>query len=206
MWPRFDGEAEMTLVSYYCAATLDGYIAESDDTLDWLLKYEGHYEGADSDAEQGGYETFYEGVGALVSGSTTYEWVLEHGSGWPYAGKPCWILSSRELPKPDGEGVDVRIVSGQIPDLIDEMLDSAGERDLWIVGGGNVASQFADHGLLDRLEVTIVPVVLGEGKPLFDRRLPGGPMQLIAARTTSSGMVGLTYEIRRPAESEPAQG
>lgn len=196
----------MTLVSYYCAVTLDGYIAESDDTLDWLLKYEGHYEGADSDAEQGGYESFYEGVGALVSGSTTYEWVLEHGSGWPYAGKPCWILSSRELPKPDGEGVDVRIVSGQIPDLIDEMLDSAGERDLWIVGGGNVASQFADHGLLDRLEVTIVPVVLGEGKPLFDRRLPGGPMQLIAARTTSSGMVGLTYEIRRPAESEPAQG
>ena len=196
----------MSLVRYYAAATLDGYIAESDDTLDWLLKYEGHYEGADSDAEQGGYESFYEGVGALVSGSTTYEWVLEHGSGWPYAGKPCWILSSRELPKPDGEGVDVRIVSGQIPDLIDEMLDSAGERDLWIVGGGNVASQFADHGLLDRLEVTIVPVVLGEGKPLFDRRLPGGPMQLIAARTTSSGMVGLTYEIRRPAESEPAQG
>ena len=133
--------------------------------------------------------------------------MLEHGQRpWPYAGKPCWILSSRELPKPDGEGVDVRIVSGQIPDLIDEMLDSAGDRDLWIVGGGNVASQFADHGLLDRLEVTIVPVVLSEGKPLFDRRLPGGPMQLIAARTTSSGLVGLTYEIRRPAESEPAQG
>jgi dihydrofolate reductase len=199
----------MTLVSYYCAATLDGYIAESDDNLDWLTKYEGHYEGADSDAEQGGYESFYEGVGALVSGSTTYEWVLEHtdgGATWPYAGKPCWVLSSRDLPVPKHEDADVRIVEGQVAQLIDEMLDSAGERDLWIVGGGNVASQFADHGLLDRLEVTIVPVVLGEGKPLFDRRLPGGPMQLIAARTTSSGMVGLTYEIMRPAESEPAQG
>ena len=126
--------------------------------------------------------------------------MLEHGSGWPYAGKPCWILSSRELPKPDGEGVDVRIVSGQIPDLIDEMLDSAGERDLWIVGGGNVASQFADHGLLDRLEVTIVPVVLGEES----RSSIGGCRRADAAdrvRTTSSGMVGLTYEIRRPAES-----
>ena len=200
------GADRMSLVRYYCAATLDGYIAESDDNLDWLTKYEGSFEGADSDAEQGGYESFYEGIGALVSGSTTYEWVLEHGSGWPYAGKPCWILSSRELPKPDGEWVDVRIVSGQIPDLIDEILDSAGERDLWIVGGGNVASQFADHNLLDRVEVTIVPVVLGEGKPLFDRRLPGGPMQLIAARTTSSGMVGLTYEIRRSAEREPTQG
>ncbi len=187
----------MSLVRYYAATTLDGYIAESDDTLDWLLKYEGSYEGADSDQGQAGYETFYGGIGALVSGSTTYEWVLEHGSAWPYAGKPCWILSSRELPKPEGEDVDVRVVSGEVPDLIDEMLASAGERDLWIVGGGNVASQFADHGLLDRVEVTVVPVVLGEGKPLFERRLPGGPMQLLGTRTHSSGMVSLDYEIKR---------
>jgi dihydrofolate reductase len=187
----------MSLVRYYAATTLDGFIAESDDTLDWLLKYEGSYEGADSDEGKAGYEQFYEGIGALVSGSTTYEWVLEHGSAWPYAGKPCWILSSRELPKPEGEDVDVRIVSGEIPDLIDEMLASAGERDLWIVGGGNVASQFADHGLLDRVEMTVVPVVLGEGKPLFERRLPGGPMQLLGTRAHSSGMVSLDYEIRR---------
>jgi dihydrofolate reductase len=187
----------MSLVRYYAATTLDGFIAESDDTLDWLLKYEGSYEGADSDEGKAGYEQFYEGIGALVSGSTTYEWVLEHGSAWPYAGKPCWILSSRELPKPEGEDVEVRIVSGEIPDLIDEMLASAGERDLWIVGGGNVASQFADHGLLDRVEVTVVPVVLGEGKPLFERRLPGGPMQLLGTRAHSSGMVSLDYEIRR---------
>jgi dihydrofolate reductase len=187
----------MSLVRYYAAQTLDGYIAEADDTLDWLLKYEGHYEGADSDANQAGYETFYEGIGALVSGSVTYEFVLEHGSAWPYAGKPCWVLTSRDLAKPEGEDVDVRIVSGEIPGLIDPMLDSAGERDLWIVGGGNVASQFADHGLLDRVEVTVVPVVLGAGKPLFDRRLPGDPMQLLEARTHSSGMVGLTYEIKR---------
>jgi dihydrofolate reductase len=191
----------MSLVRYYAAATLDGYIAEPDDNLDWLLKYEGHFEGAETDAEQGGYEAFYEGIGALVSGSTTYEWVLDHIGDWPYAGKPCWVLSSRELPKPEGEGVEVRIISGEIPELVGEMLESAEDRDLWIVGGGNVASQFADHGLLDRVEVTVVPVVLGEGKPLFDRRLPGEPMQLISARTFASGMVGLTYEVKRPAES-----
>ena len=187
----------MSLVRYYAAQTLDGYIAESDDNLDWLLKYEGHYEDADSDAKQGGYDAFYEGIGALVSGSVTYEWVLEHAENWPYAGKPCWILSSRELPKPEGEGVDVRIVSGEVPELIEEMRDSAGDGDLWIVGGGNIASQFADHGLLDRVEVTVVPVVLGNGKPLFDRRLPGSPMQLLSARAFSSGMVGLTYEVKR---------
>jgi dihydrofolate reductase len=194
------------LVRYYCAATLDGYIAESDDSIDWLTSYEGHFEEADSDAGQGGYEAFYEGIGALVMGSVTYEWVLAHGGGWPYAGKPAWVLSSRDLPQPDADGADVRVVEAQVPDLIDEMLQAAGERDLWIVGGGNVASQFADHRLLDRVEVTIVPVVLGDGKPLFDRRLAGGPMQLIEARAFSSGMVGLTYEVRRPAESESSRG
>lgn len=132
-------------------------------------------------------------------GSVTYEFVLAHGGEWPYAGKPTWVLSSRELPKPDGEGVDVRIVNAEVSDLIDEMLDAAGERDLWVVGGGNVASQFADPGLLDTVEVTLVPVVLGEGKPLFDRRLPGGPMQLTGARTYASGMVGLDFEVRRSA-------
>jgi dihydrofolate reductase len=137
-----------------------------------------------------------------VMGSVTYEWVLAHGRGWPYAGKPTWVLSTRELERPDGEDVDVRILDAEPPDLIDEMRSAAGERDVWIVGGGNVASQFADRGLLDRVEVTIVPVVLGGGKPLFDRRLTGGAMRLLGARTFSSGMVGLTYEVRRQTKSE----
>jgi dihydrofolate reductase len=191
----------LSLVRYYAAATLDGYIAESDDSIDWLTSYEGSYEGADSDQGQGGYEAFYEGIGALVMGSVTYEWVLAHAAGWPYSGKPAWVLSSRELPAPEGGDVDVRIVGAQVPDLIDEMLAAAGEQDLWIVGGGNVASQFAEHGLLDRVEVTLVPVVLGAGKPLFEGRLPGGPMQLISARSFSSGIVGLTYEVKRPANA-----
>ena len=136
----------MSLVRYYAAATLDGYIAESDDTLDWLLKYEGEFEGADSDASRAGYEGFYEGIGALVMGSVTYEWVLEHVGRWPYAGKPTWVLSTRELESPEGEGVEVRLV---------------------------------------------------DAKPLFARRLPGGSMQLLGVRTFSSGMIGLTYELRQ---------
>jgi len=187
----------VSLVRYYAAATLDGFIADADDSIDWLTGYEGSFEGADSDEGQAGYEAFYRGIGALVMGSTTYEWVLAHVGGWPYAGKPTWVLSSRRLDRPEGEDLDVRIVEADVPDLIEEMRATAGERDIWVVGGGNVASQFADHGLLDRVEVTLVPVVLGEGKPLFDRRLSGGPMQLLAARTFSSGMVGLSYEIKR---------
>jgi dihydrofolate reductase len=195
----------MSRTQYYCAMSLDGFIAESDDTLAWLMEYEGSYEGEDAVSSKGkaGYEGFYEGVGALVSGSVTYEFVLDHldragaGGEWPYKGKPCWVLSSRELPVPDGEDVEVRIVDATVPELYDEMIAAAGHRNLWVIGGGIVASQFADAGLLDDLLVTVVPVVLGEGKPLFDRRLPGSPMQLTGTRAFDTGMVELRYEIRR---------
>jgi len=188
----------MTKTQYYCASTLDGYIAESDDTIDWLLKYRGSFEGEGVEPIKGSYDRYYEGVGALVMGSVTYEFVLAHeakGGKWPYKGKPTWVLSSRELPKPAGEEVDIRIVNAKVRDLHDEMSAAAGELNLWVVGGGDVASQFADAGLLDELLVTVVPVVLGEGKPLFDRRLPGGPMQLAGTRSFDSGMVELRYEI-----------
>jgi dihydrofolate reductase len=182
--------------------TLDGYIAEADDNLDWLLGYEGSYEGEEAaPGGQGSYEAFYEGVGAMVAGSVTYEWVLDHlkrtDGEWPYKGKPCWVLSSRDLAKPEGEDVDVRVVDASVRELHDGMVQSAGERNLWVIGGGNVASQFAEDGLLDDVLVTVVPVVLGEGKPLFDRRLPGGPMQLTGTRAFDSGMVELRYELRR---------
>jgi dihydrofolate reductase len=128
---------------YYCAASLDGYIAESDDTLEWLTGYDGTFKGDGVEPIEGGYEQFYEGVGALVSGSVTYEFILgalTSGTEWPHRGKPAWILSSRDLPKPDGDGVDVRIVDAPVEDLYDEMIAAAAERDLWVVGGGNVRS------------------------------------------------------------------
>ncbi len=192
----------MSRTVYYCAASLDGYIAEADDTLEWLTAYEGTGVGDGVATVEGGYEDFYEDVGALVSGSVTYEFILgelQRGSEWPgewpYKGKPCWILSSRDLPVPEGDGVDVRIVNTAVADHYDEMIRSSGERSLWIVGGGNVASQFADAGLLDEVRVTVVPVVLGEGKPLFDRRLSGGPMRVTGVLPRQSGMVELCYEL-----------
>src|SRR5215218_8521345 len=173
-------------VVYYAATTLDGYIAEVDDTLDWLTGYQGRYDGDDA-APARGYEEFYAGVGALVAGSVTYEWVVDHiGAGdWPYAGKPCWVLSSRDLAVPDGEGVDVRVVRGAVAELFDDMVASAGDRRLWVVGGGGVASQFADAA------------VLAGGKPLFGRRLEGGPMQLERVIPRASGMVELRFSIPR---------
>jgi dihydrofolate reductase len=188
----------MSKAQYYCAASLDGYIAESDDTLEWLLSYRGSFSGPNVEPGEGRYERFYGGVGALVMGSVTYEFILALGRGWLYEGKPTWVLSSRELPTPEGEDVDVRVADANVPELYDELVAAAGDRNLWVVGGGNVASQFADAGLLDEVIVTVVPVVLGEGKPLFDRPVPGGPMRLAEAVSLDTGMVELRYEIGEP--------
>jgi dihydrofolate reductase len=190
---------------YYCASSLDGYIADADDSLDWLLGYQGSFEdeAAEPDpmSEGGAYERFYEGVRALVMGSATYEWIVDHldvagGGEWPYLGKPCWVLSSRELRLPEGEGVDVRVVDMSIGELYSEMEAAAGDGVLWVVGGGGIASQFADTGRLDEVHVTMLPVALGAGKRLFERRLSSGSMQLTGTRTFRSGMVELRYAIR----------
>jgi len=185
----------VTRTQYYCATSLDGFIASSDDTIEWLTGYAGSYDGADAVPMKGTYDEFYDGVGALVSGSVTYEFVLNEVAEWPYRGKPCWVLTSRDLAEPEGEGVDVRFAHGSVPGLYPEMTESAGNGRLWIVGGGNVASQFADEGLLDEVIATVVPVVLGAGKPLFDRPVPGGPVQLTGTRAFDTGMVELRYEL-----------
>jgi dihydrofolate reductase len=197
----------VTRTVYYCASSLDGYIAEADDSLDWLTGYQGAFDdpaAAPTPMSEGGaYEGFYENVRALVLGSATYEWLLDHldvagGGEWPYPGKPCWVLSSRDLPVPDGEGVDVRVADAPVEELYGEMAAAAGDGVLWVVGGGGVASQFADAGLLDELHVTVVPVVLGAGKRLFERRLRGS-MQLTGTLAFENGMVELRYALKTPA-------
>ncbi len=184
----------MGKIVYYAAMSLDGYIADPDDNLDWLIGFEAVEPGPEAQTVGGGwpkdYEEFYEGVGALVSGSVTYEWILEHAGDWAHPGKPYWVLTSRELPVPEGQ--DVRFNGS-----FEEMIESAGDRKLWIVGGASVAAQFAEAGLLDEVIATVVPVVLGAGKPLFERPLPGPPMRLTASLPRPNGMVELHYDIRR---------
>ena len=178
--------------------SLDGYIAEADDTIEWLTGYEGSYDGGEQDPGMAGYDGFYAEVGALVSGSVTYEFVLDRmtaGGEWPYSGKPMWVLSSRNLPEPQSDDADVRIVKATVEDLHAEVVSAAAGNNVWVIGGGNVASQFAAAGLLDDVIVTVVPVVLGSGKPLFDEPVAGGPMQLTGTTAFSTGMVQLRYRI-----------
>lgn len=180
----------MTRTTYYTATTLDGFIADPDDSLAWLLRQ--------PQAEGGGpqdYDVFIQGIGALVMGSTTYEWVLAHlertGEEWFYS-QPSWVLTSRDLPRP--EGADVRFASGPVTDLYDDLRAAAGELGIWVVGGGDLAGQFADAGLLDEVVVSIAPVTLGAGRPLLPRRL-----ELRLVETAPNGaFVTARYEVDGP--------
>ncbi|WP_141014491.1 dihydrofolate reductase family protein [Nocardioides sambongensis] len=155
----------MTRTVFYTATTLDGFIADPDDSLDWLMRQDQDEQGPLS------YQEFIAGVGALVMGSTTYEWVMRHEEGrWPYR-LPCWVLTTRDLAPPSTEGADVRFARGDVRELYDALAAAAGDKDVWVVGGGDLAGQFADAGLLDELIVYLAGVTLGAGRPLLPRRL-----------------------------------
>jgi dihydrofolate reductase len=160
----------MALTRYYTATSLDGFIADESHSLDWLFT---------RDQDHGGvlnYADFYAAVGALAMGSTTYEWVLEHELAdkdpadwrWPYD-VPTWVFTHRELTVVPSAGI--RFTSADVGAVHAEMVAAAAGRDVWIVGGGDLAGQFADARLLDEVIVYVAPVTLGSGAPLLPRRV-----------------------------------
>ena len=152
---------------YFTATSVDGYIADPDNSLSWLLSRD-----VDS-AGPMGYARFIESVGAIVMGATTYRWILDNELAedpaqlWPYQ-VPCWVFSHRDLPAASS---DIRFVQGPVEALHQDMVAAAGGRNVWVVGGGDLAGQFADAGLLDEVWVQYAPVTLGSGAPLLPRRL-----------------------------------
>lgn len=148
---------------FFTASSLDGFIATQDHPLDWLLKQDVDAEGPMA------YQQFEKTIGALAMGASTYEWVLEHEEGrWGYT-QPTWVFTHRELAVPDG--VDVTLTRDPISEVHAAMTAAAGTSDLWVVGGGDLAGQFADAGLLDEVWVQFAPVTLGSGAPLLPRTL-----------------------------------
>ncbi len=178
---------------YYTATSLDGFIADPVNSLDWLLQFG---DGADT-----GYEEFIAGIGALAMGSTTYEWVFgelglaDQPGAWPYA-QPTWVFSSRRPPRV--ADADIRFVSGPVADSYPDQRRAAGGRRIWIVGGGDLAGQYADAGLLDEVTVDIAPVTLGGGAPLFPRRLAIPPRLRLMEARPNGAFARLRYSLESP--------
>lgn len=177
---------------YYTASSLDGFIATEEDSLDWLFPL--------GDINDTGYPAFIAEVGALTMGSATYEWMLRHaqtvasetGSAWPYI-QPTWVFSSRTLPAVPG--ATLHFVRGDVRPVHAAMRAAAGSRNLWVVGGGDLAGQFYDAGLLEEIIVQVGSVTLGRGKPLFPRRLTTPPLELASARQIGRGFAELRYRL-----------
>jgi dihydrofolate reductase len=137
-------------------------------------------------------------------GSQTYEWMLRHaaavteatGAAWPYA-QPTWVFTTRQLPRADGAALS--FVQGDVRPVHAAMREAAAGRNLWIVGGGDLAGQFHDAGLLDEIIVQVGSVTLGRGKPLFPRRLTAPPLRLQSVRQVGPGFAELRYEVPRGA-------
>ena len=178
----------MSLTQYYVASTIDGFIADENDRLDWLLQF-------GFDAFRESYDTFLAGVGALVMGATTYEFILRQDPDrWEYGDRPTWVLTHRELPRIPG--ANITFSSGDdVAELHEKLLADAAGKNLWIVGGGNVAAQFADVGLIDELVVTIMPILLGSGKPLLPIDSVAGPLKLLRTSSFNNGALELVYRM-----------
>jgi dihydrofolate reductase len=171
---------------YFVASSLDGYIATADDQLDWLLQFDGFDGGKES------YDAFMADVGCIVMGGGTYAWLMEHEPGnWPYPATPCWVFTHHELSAP--EGADITFVRGPVAEFVGDLKERAGGRNVWIVGGGVLAAQFADAGSLDEMIISIIPVVLGRGKAVLPLTGPTPPLGLISSRTLGRGIMELRY-------------
>ncbi|HIA51105.1 MAG TPA: dihydrofolate reductase [Candidatus Melainabacteria bacterium] len=178
---------------YYTATSLDGFIADENNSLDWLMQF----------GEPGGsYPPFIAEVGAIAMGSTTYEWLLEHEINkdsektkpWPYE-QPVWVFSSRSLSPV--ANADIRFCNGDVAPIHREMTMAANGKNIWIVGGGELAGQFFDKGLLDEFIITITPVTLGAGAPLFPRRIATPPLNLVAVQQYGKHYVEVRYEVAK---------
>jgi dihydrofolate reductase len=180
---------------YYTATSLDGFIADSQNSLDWLFQF--------GEAEDGSYLNFIREVGAIAMGSTTYEWILNHHinegadrpQAWAYE-QPTWVFTSRILPAV--KGADVRFVKGDVRSVHQEMMAVAGNRNIWLVGGGDLVGQFHDRGLLDEVIVSIASVTLGSGAPLLPRRITTPGLKLLSTTVYGDAFVELHYEVTRP--------
>jgi dihydrofolate reductase len=171
----------MARTRYYTATSADGFIADSDGSLDWLRAVP-HAEGDDS------WDEFISGTGVLVMGATTYADAFadndlkdqpEQWQQW-YGDRPTWVFTHRDLPAV--ADAEIRFTAGDVRVAHRDIVAAAGGRDVWLVGGGDLVGQYLDAGLLDEVVLSVVPAFLAGGTPVLPRRLTSERLELREVR------------------------
>lgn len=139
----------------FIATSLDGYIATEDDSLEWLFNVEGEGDN--------GYSEFYDTVDTVIMGRRTYDWLLEQESeSFPYEGKECYVFS-RTVSK---HNENVKFFSENVVDFTNQLKNIEG-KNIWVMGGGDLIHSFINDKLVDEMIITVSPVLIGKGIPLF---------------------------------------
>ena len=186
-------------VRVFLATSIDGFIAGPDDDLSWL-DGEDHPVSVELDEPAGGsgaltYDEFIADVGALLMGRRTYDVVRGFNVPWPWGERPVLVVTNRPLD--DDPPATVRAVSGDIAALVGAALAAAGGKDVYI-DGGNLVRQAAQADLIDDITITIAPIALGHGLPLFGGLLSRYPLQILSHHSHPGGMVQLRARPARP--------
>lgn len=173
----------MSDVILYIAISLDGYIASKDGSVAWLDEFN---QGTGADY---GYISFYEKIGVVVMGGVTYRQVLGFGE-WPYSEKMTYVVTSRGIGDPANPSIqayagDVRTLTGQIRQEVDQ--------DIWLVGGANLVAQFLHHDLIVEYILFFMPILLGEGIPLFQDGFDVKRLKLLNLNSYPNGVVRVVY-------------
>ncbi len=186
-----NGESRVTI---HMAASLDGFIARKDGGVDWLETSD-EFAGGDS-LDPGFVEGFLESIDCYVMGSRTYETALRfegRGLGWPYGDKPTFVLTTRELPRTRDT---VRFHSGDLAKFVNGRLRPA-FRAVWVVGGGAVSGECLRLGLADEIYYSILPIVIGDGIPFFEKLDRDVALHLAGVKAYKTGVVELHYAVGR---------
>lgn len=154
----------MKPVILFIAASLDGYIADAEGNIDWLLKAEGE--------DDNGYDEMYRRVDTVVMGRKTYEDVLVLTDSFPYSDKDCYVFSTSRM----GNDGHVSFIQGDVAEWLQNKQLESGS-GIWVIGGTEIIDPLLEAELIDEYIITFTPDLLGSGIPLFKQRT-GQPKRL----------------------------
>ena len=183
----------LSSLTIHMAASLDGFIARKDGRVDWMETSD-DFPGGDT-MDPGFVEAFLKTIDCYVMGSRTYETALRfeaQGFAWPYGDKPVFVLTTRDLPRTRNT---VQFHSGDLAQFVNGRLRPT-FRSIWIVGGGMVSGECLRLGLADEVRYSILPVLIGEGIPFFEKLDRDIALHLAEVKAYKNGMIELRYEVQ----------
>ncbi len=174
----------MAKIVGYIATSLDGFIATTDENLDWLT------EQPNLDLGEHDYREFIKTIGTVVMGRATYDWLARYPGAWEYAGKRVIVVTSRPIDSPKG-ALETR---SDIAALIAE-LRALDDGDVWMLGGGRLQMTFMERGALDEIEIYVMSEIIGGGIPLFPATGLRASPRLLSAKQLGPSCARLHYRL-----------